>query len=191
MKKILSLLIAAAASLSLTAQTSATTAKTPSADALFSDAISKVVLDFTHNFLNIQGNKLPAEADADTYRSKACPPAAIGCRVMRYRSVQDKSASWQAAMYTGESFDEALKAYKKLFGQVKKTTVKGIEGGTFEGTLETVDENVGFASSTLRLKTKDRHYKDMVAEVAITSTYTNWEVSINIYTKKQIAEEEE
>ena len=168
-------------------------AKPVTGDAAFSEALSKVVLDFTFNFVNIQGAKMPAEVDADSYKSKICPPATLGCKIMRYHSVEDKSASWQTAVYAGESFEEALKAYKKLFAQVKKTTVKGIEATTcsFEGKMDAVDESVGFAVSTLRLKVKDKRYKDLVAEVEITSGYTGWEVHLNVYTKKIIAESEE
>lgn len=170
----------------------AQTVKPPAPDAAFSASINKITVDFTHNFLNIQGSRMPAEVDADTYTSKICLPGALGCKIMRYHSVEDNSANWQAALYAGDNFEEALKVYKKIFAQVKKTVVKGI-GATpagFEGKMETVDENVGFGVSTLRLKTNDNRYKNMVAEVEITSNYTGWEVRLNVYTKKIIVEEE-
>ena len=57
--------------------------------------------------------------------------------------------------------------------------------------MDAVDENVGFAVSSLRLKTTDRRYKNMVAEVEVTSGYTGWEVHLNVYTKKIVEEKEE
>lgn len=188
MKKILPLLLFTVALLPSLAQT----VKPASADAAFSTSLNKIALDFTHNFLNIQGSRMPAEVDADTYMSKICLPGALGCKVMRYHSVEDNSANWQAALYAGDNFEEALKVYKKIFGQVRKTVVKGI-GSTpaaFQGKMEPVDENVGFGVSTLRLNTNDNRYKNMVAEVEITSNYTGWEVRLNVYTKKIIVEEE-
>lgn len=192
MKKILSLFILCIACLTAAAQTTAA-AKPPSADAAFTETLSKVVQDFTFNFVNIQGAKMPAEVDADSYQSKVCMPGSLGCKVMRYRSVEDKSASWQAAVYAGDSFEEALKAYKKTFGLVKKTAVKGIDAAPtgFDGKMDAVDENVGFAVSSLRLKTKDKRYTNMVAEIEITSGYTGWEVHLNVYTKKVVEEKEE
>lgn len=165
--------------------------KPPSPDAAFSDALNKVVQDYTGNFTHIQGDKMPAEVDADTYKSKVCVPAALGCKIMRYRSAEDKSANWQAGFYDGESFEEAVKLYKKIYSLVKKASVKGVatSAAGFDGTLETVDENVGFAVSTLRLKTTNRTYKDLVAEVEIASNFTGWEVRLNIYTKKKMEEE--
>lgn len=167
--------------------------KPASPDAAFSDAINKIVLDFTHNFTHIQGAKIPADVDADSYKSKICVPGAVGCKIMRYHSEEDKSASWQAGLYEGESFEEALKMYKKIYNQLKKTSVKGIDAmaATFNGKMENVDENVGFAVSSLRLKTKNKLYKDLVAEVEITSNYTGWEVKLNIFTKKVLEEEKE
>jgi hypothetical protein len=192
MKKTCVLFLLSIACLSAVAQT-AQPAKPLTGDAAFSESLSKIVLDFTYNFINIQGAKMPVDVDADSYRSKVCIPGAIGCKVMRYHSVEDKSASWQSALYAGDSFDEALKAYKKIFGQVKKTSVKGIDATPcgFDGKMDAVDENVGFAVSSLRLKTKDRRYQNLVAEVEITSGYTGWEVRLNVYTKKLIAESDE
>jgi len=120
-------------------------------------------------------------------------PNALGCKIMRYRSAQDKTANWQAGLYEGDNFDEALKLYKKVFSQVKKAAVKGVatSAAGFDGKLEAVDENVGFAVSTLRLKTTNKTYKDMVAEVEIASNNINWEVRLNVYTKKIIVEEKE
>ena len=167
--------------------------KTVSADAAFSEALNKVVQDYTSNFIHIQGEKLPADVNAATYKSKVCVPGASGCKVMRYRSEQDKSASWQAALYEGENFNEAVKFYKKVFSQVKKASVKGVAttAAGFDGKLETPDENVGFATSTLRLKTTNKTYKDLVAEVEISGNITGWEVRLNVYTKKIIEEETE
>ncbi len=167
--------------------------KPVSADAAFSEALNKVVQDFTSNFVHIQGEKIPADIDADSYKSKVCVPGALGCKIMRYRSVQDKTASWQAGLYEGDNFDEALKLYKKIFSQVKKASVRGVatSGAGFDGKLEAVDENIGFAVSTLRLKTTNKAYKDMVAEVEMASNSVNWEVRLNVYTKKLIEEEKE
>lgn len=46
------------------------TAKSPSADAAFADALNKVIQDFTSNFIHIQGDKMPADVDADTYKDR-------------------------------------------------------------------------------------------------------------------------
>jgi hypothetical protein len=167
--------------------------KPVSADAAFSDALNKVVQDYTSNFIHIQGEKLPADMDAATFKSKVCVPGASGCKVMRYRSAQDKSASWQAALYNGEDFSEAVKFYKKVISQVKKSAVRGVATASagFDGKTENADESIGFAVTTLRLKTTNKTFKDLVAEVEISGNITTWEVRLNVYTKKLIEQEKD
>ncbi len=62
--------------------------------------------------------------------------------------------------------------------------------GNFNGDLEKVDENLRFTVCSLRLKTNDIVYKDLVAEVELLSNMTGWEVHVNIYSKKLIVETE-
>ena len=165
--------------------------KTPLNEASFSTQLNKVVLDFPANFNSLQGNRMPAEVDADTYLSTVCFPGALVCKVMRYRSVQDKSASWQALLYEGDSFEEAVKLYRKMHALVRKTLIKGTDGFSagFEGKFENIDENVGFAVSTLRLNTKNSRYRSLVAELNINSSYTGWEVKLDLYTRSLMEEE--
>lgn len=152
----------------------------------FSDALSKIVIDFRNNFYSVQGNALPSLPDAEIFKSTVCLPSAEHCVIYRYHSVEDKNASWQSIMYTGESFDDALKAYKNAFNQVKKTQVKGITDKTvsFDGKMDNPDENLRFSVSSLRLKTDDLTYRDLVAEVEMTNSYEGWEVHLNVYSKK-------
>jgi hypothetical protein len=153
----------------------------------FEDSLNKVVIDFANNFKNLQSTRLPAEIDADTYISTICLPGAVHCTIMRYHSVVDNSASWQAVVYAGESYAEAVMAYKKIFGKVKKSKIRGIDNSSadFEGTIETADENVRFAVSSLRLKTADIRYTNFVADIELVNNYDGWEVHLNLYKKKK------
>lgn len=173
--------------------TNAQLIKKPATTSSFSDSLSKIVLDFKNNFTKLQGNRLPSQPDAEVYRSRIGLPGSKHNVIYRYHSAEDKSASWQSLVYTGESFEEAMKAYKKIFSDVKKTKVNNISGkpAGFEGEMEKPDENVRFAVSSLRLKTDDIGYKNLVAEVELTGNYDGWEVHLNIYSKKRIEKEKE
>jgi hypothetical protein len=167
--------------------TQAQSIKPVSKDHSFQDSLNMVVVDFKNNFRNIQSNPLPAEIDADTYQSTICLPGATHCVIMRYHSVVDNSASWQAILYTGESYEEAVNTYKKIFDLIKKSKIKGIDLGPagFEGSLENPDENVRFTVSSLRLKAADTRYKNFTADVEIVGNYDGWEVHLNLYNKKK------
>ncbi len=167
--------------------------KTATPGSSFSDSLSKIVLDFKNNFSRIQAAALPEQPEVETYLSKICLPLSAHCVIYRYHSVQDKTGSWQAVMYAGESFEEAMKVYKNTFNQIKKTTVNGIANkpAPFEGEMENPDENVSFAVSSLRLKTEDKIYKNLVAEIELSNSYEGWEVHLNIYSKKYQEKKEE
>ena len=169
--------------------------KKPSIATNFSDSLSKIVIDFKNNFAKLQASPLSPLPDAEVYRSRICLPGGKQCVIYRYHSNEDHSANWQSLMYAGESFDEAIKPYTKTFTEVKKTKVN-VNGkpSPFNGDMEKTDENVRFAVSSLRLKTDDATYKNLVAEVELTNNYGGWEVHLNIYSKplpKKEAEDEE
>ena len=159
----------------------------PSSSNSFSDSLNKVVLAYKINFSSIEGKAMPDQDDAAAYHSKIGLPGALHCFILRYRSVKDKSASWQAVMYEGESYAEALKIYKQVFRELSSTKLTGIEKGivSMKGDMEKPDENVRFTVSSLRLNTNDAKYKNLAADIELSNNYDGWEVHLNLYTKKQ------
>jgi len=152
----------------------------------FGAALSNVVLDYKNNFINLQSKQLEGDAAVTTFLSAVCLPAAAHCYIVRYTSLEDKSASWQAQMYTGESYSDAVRIYKKTFLEVKNTTVAGIDKvpDLLDGKLETPDENLRFTVSALRLKTSDPAYNNFEVSVELLNNPGGWEVNISLYKKK-------
>lgn len=186
MKKNKLLILCLITSINLSAQLLKPAARSNS----FEDSLNIVLTDYKTNFTSLQGSILSAETDTETYQSNTCLPGATHCIIMRFHSVVDKSASWQATLYAGDDYDTAMKTYKKVFEQLKKAKLKGVNGTTssFEGTLELPDENVRFAVSTFRLKSPDMGYMDFAADVELISNYGGWEVHLNLYKKKKDTE---
>lgn len=155
-------------------------------DAAFSKVLSTVVLDYKNNFINIQRKELAGSIANNTFNSNVCLPAALHCTITRYTSVQDKSASWQSILYTGESYEDALKMYKTVFGQVKHSSISGIDTKLvyFEGEMEIPDENIRFTVSELHLVTTNKIYKKFTAAIELTNNLEGWEVHLNLYRKK-------
>jgi hypothetical protein len=156
----------------------------------FADSLNKIVNDYPNNFKNIQGVLLPQEIDADAYQSVAGLPGASNCIIKRYHSLVDNSASWQAVLYNGDNFEAARKAYKSIFTQVKKTNIKttGNHIASFAGELQTVEENMRFAVSSLRLKATDEVFAQFAADIELVGNYDGWQVHLNIYRKKKDTE---
>lgn len=156
----------------------------------FSDSLSLIVQDFRTNFYTIAGTQLPSQGEMDVYHSKISVPGALHSVIYRFHSVEDTSAGWQAVMYEGDSYENALKIYKNTFRQLKKTKVKGVDNSTvsFVGKLEIPEENIRFTITPLRLSLTDLPYKNFFGEVELTNTYDGWEVHLNMHSKKSDAE---
>jgi hypothetical protein len=157
----------------------------PSSDP-FNDSLSKVVYDFKSNFYPIQGRQLTSQGLVDVYQSRVGMPGAAHCIIQRYHSEEDTTASWQAIMYEGESYEEAVKIYKNTYKLVKKASIKYGEKShySFVGEMEAPSESVRFTVTPLRLNTMDTDYKHFYAEVEITGGYEGWEVHLNLHSKK-------
>ncbi len=152
----------------------------------FSDSLTNVVTVFKTNYYPIQGTQLTSQGLVDVYQSKIGMPGASHCIIQRYHSEEDTTASWQAIMYEGESFEEAVKVYKDIYKNLKKAKIKNgpTSHYSFIGEMEVPNESVRFTVTPLRLNTPDRDYKFFYAEIEITSNYDGWEVHLNLHSKK-------
>ena len=152
----------------------------------FSESFSKLVLDFRNNFSNVRGQLAPKEVGIDTYESLVKLPGSIDNYITISHSVKDRSASFQATMYKGEDYNNAVKIYQNLFRLIKKTRVKWVDRSlnNFEGKMEPA-EGLNFTVSYLKVQIQDDRYRDFVTEVELVSTsFSNWEVHVNIVKKK-------
>ena len=155
-------------------------------DHAFNDSLTKVVTDFKSNYYPIQGKQLTSQGLTDVYQSNAGMPGASHCVIQRYHSEEDTTASWQAIMYEGESFEEAEKMYKNVYRLLKNAKVKnGISPAySFIGDMETPSESMRFTVTPMKLNTTDRDYKYFYAEVEITNSVEGWEVHLNLHSRK-------
>ncbi len=153
----------------------------------FTSALEKIVLDFRFNYKNIKDSSILKEGGTETFESAIKLPGAQQCRITFYNSKLDTSASWQAVVYRGANFSEAVRAYQNTFRLVKKSHLNWIDRSLmrFTGDLENPKEEVDFATSTLRLDLDDDRYKKFAAEIELlNSGYDTWEVHLNLQTKK-------
>jgi hypothetical protein len=143
------------------------------------------VASFQNNYYPIQGSALGAQADVDTYESKATVPGAAKTMLYRFHSVIDTTASWQAVMYSGYNFKEAAKIYKNIFRYVNKAHFKIDDFNFgFSGDMEEPTESLRFSVSTLKAVSDNPAFEHFIAEVEITNSFVGWEVHLNLENKK-------
>ena len=153
--------------------------------ASFTDSLSRVINDAGQNYYSIQGISIANETDRDSYQSKVTLPGSVQCMIYRYHSVEDTTASWQAIMYKGENYKEAVKSYRQTFRFVKRSRI-AVENKNvaFEGNMEEPDESLRFRVSTLRTNIPGSAYNNFIAEVEMINTYEGWEVHLNLQRRK-------
>jgi hypothetical protein len=156
----------------------------------FQNALEKIVLDFRYNYKTIQGESVGKEGGTETFQSTIKLPRAKECTIYQFSSLTDTTASWQALMYSGEDYNEAVKTYENLFKLIKKSRVKWIDKTLvgFVGVMEKPKAEVGFTVSTLRFDLDDPRYRNFLAEVEITPSTNGWEVHLNLNSKKPDSE---
>ena len=159
----------------------------------FTESISKITQDFRNNYYQVQGEQLSADGDMDTYKSLVTVPAAKRCVIYRFHSKVDTTASWQAMMYEGDSYNEAVKIYKNTCRLVDKSNVK-LTGGSsvsFSGKINEPDAGIRFVTSSYKLNSKDPAYEKFYAEVELVNiNFDQWEVHLNLQSKKDDAEKD-
>lgn len=153
----------------------------------FSENLNKVVSDFSNNYYNIQGESIDKDQDRDAYKSLITLPGSVSTIIFRFHSTKDTTASWQATMFKGESYTEALRAYKNTSRYLNKCriAIPGNANAGFNGKLQEPDANLTFAVSSFTLNTDAEAYKDFLAEVEmINVNYGEWEVHLSMHNKK-------
>ncbi len=160
----------------------------PSGD--FTDSLAKVVSEFRNNFKIIQGEALSMGEDAEIYNSRLGLPGSVNCMIYRYHSVKDSAASWQALMYKGDNYKDAVKSYKNTVRLVKKSKLLPTDriGMQFHGDMEEPSKDLGFTVTMLPAKSSDPFYDKFVAEIELLTFYDRWEVHLNLHNKRKDTE---
>jgi hypothetical protein len=156
----------------------------------FTKALDSIVLDFRLDYRNIQGGFVDSLGQMETYASTVKLPGAVDCRILRFHSPEDTTACWQAILYSGDSYKEAVRAYENTARLVKKSNIRWIDGSvvSFAGELVPAKENLRFSTTILLLTLEDPRYEDFRAEIELIATgMDSWEVQLNLSKKIVVA----
>lgn len=154
----------------------------------FTKALETVVLDFRLDYKNIQGDIVDSLGQTDTYESAIKLPGAADCRILRFHSEVDTTACWQAIIYSGDSYKEAIQAYQNTVRLMKKSNIRWIDHSVvnFTGELVSPREDIRFTTSTLVLTLDDPRYRGFRAEIELLATdHDHWEVQLNLSKKPE------
>ncbi|HEX9509363.1 MAG TPA: hypothetical protein VF939_02695 [Puia sp.] len=153
----------------------------------FPEVIQAVLTDFPFNLRNITGELVLAQGEFENYASIVQLTEAERCTITRYHSVDDTTVSWQAKMKKYDEFAAAAHQYHDLYKKLEHCYLRLVDGSIIylQGVWEPAKEDAAFTTSTLRLTTGDWRYKEVKVELELVYLLAEWEVNINILTKKR------
>ncbi len=158
----------------------------PTASA-FPKAMAAVLHDYTLNFSNISGALISNDIESESYISTILLPGAKTCRVTRYHSKEDITASWQANILDTVDFSVAAKQYKELYKHLKACYLKLNDGSSIflKAVLEEPREDKKFTVTSFMLATTDLRFRELKVELELLYRISEWEININVVNKKK------
>jgi hypothetical protein len=151
----------------------------------FTDSLQKIVLDFRLDYHNIQDSLIESGGESETYSSKVKLPGSTDCQILRFHSVEDSSAAFEATLFEGQNYDDAVKSYKNIIRMLKRSRMQWVDKSMFQflGTETEPDPGLSFTITTLTLDLEDPRYKNFYAQVELVSNMLNWKVDVS-FSKK-------
>ncbi|MDQ3844076.1 MAG: hypothetical protein M3342_08700 [Bacteroidota bacterium] len=153
--------------------------------------IQKVVAEYPSGFANMRGEVVASNPQSVEYISLLKVEKAETCTITKYSSLAKPIYSCQAVMLTSESFEEAAKKYKWLFGQVKGMNVKYVvDQYTLTGRYEAPVESMKFTVSTLTVADPPEPLKKLKVEVGMRFEFPKWKVTLTVFEKEREDDEQ-
>jgi hypothetical protein len=185
MKQIVKTLVGITIFLSLTISAAAQL-KLPVLNGIAPD-VEKVIKDYPNHFNNLQGELIIQNPQSTDYQCNFKVNGAEQVTVTQYTSKKVVVSSWQALMLTTESFEEAKKKFRALFGQLNNLSVR-LENTDLlhlKGTYETPSEAKKFTSVVLSFDNGDENMKKLKVEILMTYEPMEWKVQVLVYDRER------
>lgn len=157
---------------SLNAQLKLNAANTISTD------IKKVIDDYPSHFANILGEVIIQNPQSTDYLCNFKVNGAEECTITRYTGKKNQISSWQAVMLTTESFDDAKKKFKSLYGQLNNLALKSMH---LKGEYESPVEEKKFSSVIFSFDPADESVKKLKVELILEAEQMDWKVKVLVY----------
>lgn len=148
--------------------------------------LQKIIADFPRQLTDIRGEILTQNPQSTEFASLLKMEGTQSNTITQYNSTKP-IYSWQAIVLTTESFDEAVKKYKWLFGQLKAMTVNLDNGHTFtlHGNYDAPEETKLFSSSIFKLIPSAIGLPKLKIEVSLQYYFPEWKVNLLVYEKER------
>lgn len=148
--------------------------------------LQKVIADFSQELKSVRGEVRSENPQTIEYATVLKFEGSEDNFVTKYIS-KKPIYSWEASLLTTEDYDEAVKKYKWLYGQLKVMTVNLNDGYsfTFDGKYGAPDPNKKFAASTFRMIPAAINLPKLKVEANLQYYFPEWKVILTVYQKER------
>ncbi|MBC7947489.1 MAG: hypothetical protein H7Y42_06390 [Chitinophagaceae bacterium] len=147
--------------------------------------LKKVIEDYPSHFDHLLGELIMQNPQSADYTCNFKVNGAEECSITRYTG-KKKAASWQAVMLTTESFEDAKKKFKSLFGQINQLAIRSMR---LKGVYDTPVEEKKFSSVLFYLDPSDPAVSKLRVELVLEAEQMDWKVKLLIYDREREDEE--
>jgi hypothetical protein len=140
--------------------------------------VKKVIDDYPSHFDNIKGEVIIQNPQSTDYVCNFKVSGAEECTITRYTGKKNLVSSWQAVMLTTESFDEAKKKFKTLYGQLNNLALKTMH---LKGEYESPVEEKKFTSVLFTFDPADESVRKLRVELILEAEQMDWKVKVLVY----------
>lgn len=153
----------------------------------FAADIKKVILDYPHQFSNLQGSVLEENPQSTDYACTLDIKGTEKVTITRYPSKSKNIYSWQALVLTTDDFEEAKKKFKSIFTQFNNLHVKMEYGAAFylKGKYDAPEEEKKFTTVVMSFEKPDDTVKKMKLEITMEYVLLEWKVSVVVYDQER------
>jgi hypothetical protein len=147
-----------------------------------SSDVKKIIEDHPYHFSHITGPLILENAQFSDYECNFDVTGAEESTITKYSSKTDNVSSWKAIMLTTESFEEAKKKFKSLYGQLNGLSVRSAK---LTGVYETPVEEKDFTSVIFSFDAKDEGFQKLKVELVLYTESLEWKVKLMIYDRER------
>jgi uncharacterized protein (DUF952 family) len=147
--------------------------------------VEKILDDYPNRFSSFTGEKISENPQSTDYACTLMPEGAEESLITRYSAGGRRVVvSWNATMLTTESFDDARKKFRQLYGALnnKKISIRlNPYNLKNEGSYEQPTEGKDFYSVVFKLDPNDDRYGHLRVELSLRAVMMEWQVSVSVY----------
>ncbi len=149
--------------------------------------VKKVINDYPNQFSNLKGELIVQNPQSIDYECNFKVNGAEQATITQYNSKNNAICSWQALMLTTESFEDAKKKFRSLYGQLNNLTVNTdvSQAGRLNGAFEAPAEEKKFTSVVFAVDNADEGLKKLRVELVMHYELLEWKVKVLVYDKER------